>query len=39
MISRILGRLVTGPLAFFVAWVVDALVLVGRLLASRRRRP
>ena len=38
MLARIGGRIVTGPLAFFVAWLVDALVLVGRAIASRARR-
>jgi hypothetical protein len=35
--SRVAGRLVTGPVAFFVAWVVDVVVLLGRWVVERRR--
>jgi hypothetical protein len=36
-LSRVGGRLVTGPLAFFVAFVLDVLVYALRSLARRRR--
>jgi sorbitol-specific phosphotransferase system component IIBC len=35
MVPRLLGRLVTGPLAFLVAWVIDAGVLLWRLVVKR----
>ena len=34
---RFAARLVTGPLAFFVAGVIDWLSLLGRYLAARAR--
>lgn len=41
MLAGIPGRLVTGPVAFFVAWAIDAAVLSVRLVAARswRRDP
>ncbi|MGI8920211.1 MAG: hypothetical protein ACR2HD_00840 [Solirubrobacteraceae bacterium] len=35
--SRLLGRLVTGPLAFLAAGVIDWLVLLARYVAARLR--
>jgi len=35
VLSRISARIVTGPAAFFVAWIVDLTVFVLRLLARR----
>ncbi|HJS93733.1 MAG TPA: hypothetical protein VJ741_05675 [Solirubrobacteraceae bacterium] len=40
MVSRVAGRLVTGPLAFFVAGAIDValmLVLYARWRAAQRR--
>jgi hypothetical protein len=40
MVSRIAGRLVTGPLAFFLAGVIDVaalLVMYARWRAAQRR--
>jgi hypothetical protein len=37
MRSRLAGRLVTGSVAFLVAWVLDVLVLLARWLVQRRR--
>jgi hypothetical protein len=36
-LSRIAGRLVTGPLAFLVGWVLDVVVLLGRWVVGRFR--
>jgi hypothetical protein len=39
MLWRIPARLVTGPLAFFVAGVIDVLILTGAILwAALRKR-
>jgi hypothetical protein len=39
MLSRAAGRLVTGPLAFFVAFVIDVTAYWLRVLTRRRPAP
>jgi hypothetical protein len=37
MLTRLAGRLITGPAAFLAAWVLDVLALLARWLVRRIR--
>ena len=37
MLRRIAARLVTGPFAFLLSWVIDVAILFGQLYRARRR--
>jgi hypothetical protein len=39
MVSRIAGRIVTGPAAFFVAWVIDISAFALSVFRRRLHRP
>jgi hypothetical protein len=38
VIKRLAARLVTGPFAFFVAWLIDLVILLRQLRAQRMTR-
>jgi hypothetical protein len=38
MLSRFAARLVTGPIAFFLAWCIDVLGLLRQQLSQRKKR-
>jgi hypothetical protein len=39
MVSRVAGRIVTGPAAFFAAWAIDISVFAVSGIQRRLRRP
>jgi hypothetical protein len=38
VLSRVLGRIVTGPAAFFLAWCIDIAAFAAAAVRQRRRR-